>query len=365
MIILFYILLAFHLIIFWVVLYNLFTAPRIRNLRGDNSDFPSLSILIPARNEEKNIANLLDSLNRQSYKYFEIIVLDDNSDDKTNEIAASYLTKYNSMRIIKGKNLPSDWTGKNWACHQLSTAAKGDILLFIDADVTVKPEAISSSINLFKLKKIKMLSVFPTQLLYSYGEWLIVPLMNLILLALLPLKKVYSSKNKSFVAANGQFLMIERNAYRKIGGHERVKNKLVEDMEIARAMKKNNLQIMTALGADSIYCRMYEDLNSSVKGFTKNFYSGFNTNPLGFIILLLFISSLFLVPLILPLLNYYYFIIVLMIYITRIVISFLSYQKIFYNIILHPLQIIFMIVIGINSLRATLQNSIIWKSRKY
>ena len=139
--------------------------------------------------------------------------------------------------------------GKNWACHQLSQKAKGKYLLFIDADVELAPNAISSTAKIMAETKTKMLSVFPTQRIKSFGEWLIVPLMNWLLLAFLPLRQVYASRNNSFIAANGQFILWDRETYFSIGGHQQVANAVVEDMELARKAKQKN-KIITLLGGN-------------------------------------------------------------------------------------------------------------------
>ena len=220
-----------------VVVYNYFTAPILKDNSEKLDQADLVSVLIPARNEENNIANCLNNILQQDYENFEIFVLDDQSTDRTKEIVKSFSQKHSCVFYVDGEPLPPNWTGKNWACHQLSKKAKGKYLLFVDADVELAKNALSSALKILFAKQVKMLSVFPTQKIKTLGEWLIVPLMNWLLLSFLPLKQVYASANISLIAANGQFMLWERETYFDIGGHKQVANAVVEDMELARKTK--------------------------------------------------------------------------------------------------------------------------------
>ncbi|HSH52320.1 MAG TPA: glycosyltransferase [Bacteroidales bacterium] len=262
--------------------------------------------------------------------------------------------------LPRGKDLPESWTGKNWACHQLSTQAEGDTLLFLDADVILTKNAIANSVNLFVRKNASMLSIFPTQIIKSTGEWLIVPLMNWLLLTFLPLLTVYKLKNKIFSAANGQFILIDSKIYSLIGGHERVKSKVVEDMELCRLVKENDNKVITVLGDKSVFCRMYNSFNEAFDGFTKNFFRGFNLSKAAFLFFISSLVILFLAPFFLLLTNEVFSLIVILILIERVFVSILSGQNWMYNILLHPLQIIIMYLIGF---RSTFKKGIKWKER--
>ncbi len=361
---LFLTLLLANIIVFFIVAYNLFTAPRIRNIYEKNASNKKVSVLIPARNEEKNISVCLDSMIGQSYSNIEIIVLDDNSEDSTSIIVEEYLRKDSRIKLIKGEPLPPNWLGKNWACFQLSKSASGDFLLFIDADVRLRENALSYAVNIYESKNVKMLSVFPTQIINNIGTQIIVPLMNWVLLMFLPLKKVYASKKNSFVAANGQFIMIDKNVYESFGGHESVRNEIVEDMEIARILKSNGNKIITALGGDGVYCKMYDSFTDSLKGFSKNFYTGFKIPAFVFILMLAFFQLAFLLPLIIMFYDYKYLLILLLIVLQRIFVSIMSGQNVLLNLILHPLQMIMVFVVGINSIVVSKRRSVEWKGRR-
>lgn len=321
-----------------------------------------ISILIPARNEEHNIAKCLDSVLKQDYPLKEIIVLDDFSSDNTFELAQSFSNC--GVKVIKGKELPTGWIGKNWACYQLSKEATGNYLLFIDADVYLNPDTISSAYKELIKSDLALLSIFPTQILKSFGEYLVVPLMNWILLNFLPLPLVYGLKIESFVAANGQFMLWNKKYYKLLGGHESVKDKVVEDMELARKCKKEKLNVKTFLGGELVFCKMYNSFSDAVKGFSKNFFAGFNMNPVLFVILIAGLFIIFIYPFYFLPYSLLSLIPAGLILLSRTFISIRSKQNILLNILLHPLQMIFMFIIGVQSVIQTQTNSLKWKDRK-
>jgi chlorobactene glucosyltransferase len=179
----------------------------------------------------------------------------------------------------------------------------------------------------------------------------------------LPLKKVYSSPNKSFVAANGQFLFIDRNTYEKIGRHAAFADRVVEDMEIAREVKKAGFKLMTFLGGNSISCRMYEGFTEAFNGFSKNFFPGFNIPAILFFLLLIILFLAFLLPFTLVFMNSSFLIIVLIIITGRLFISIPSKQNFLINILLHPIQILIMLAIGVNSIYRIKTKKLKWKGR--
>ncbi|NMB82670.1 MAG: hypothetical protein GYA14_12725, partial [Ignavibacteria bacterium] len=239
-----------------------------------------------------------------------------------------------------------------------------DLFLFIDADVRLNKYAVSNALKIVEEKKINMLSVFPSQKINGLGAQLVVPLMNWLLLTFLPLIQVYKSPRPSFVAANGQFILIDRNTYEATGGHSSVRDQVVEDMELARRIKKRKLNMLTALGGDSIYCRMYNSFSDSVNGFSKNFFKGFNIHPILFLLLIIFITLVFLSPLFLLMLNVNFMLIVVLVLIGRALISFISKQNIFINTVLHFIQMGILVFVGIKSVYGALLGTHVWKGRK-
>lgn len=360
----YYLILSFTLISFGVVLYNSLTAPTLRNKKVSFADETLISILIPARNEEKNIGGCLDSLINQSYLNYEIIVLDDESTDSTPKIVNEYAQKDNRIKLINGKPLPQEWLGKNWACHNLSKEANGKILLLIDADVRLAENAISTALQVYNEKKVQMLSSFPTQIIKGYGARIIVPLMNWLLLSFLPLRKVYTSSNISFSAANGQFIMIDKNVYEEIGGHESVKERVVEDMELIRSVKKNGYKVITVLGGDTVFCEMYSSFKNAFNGFSKNFYPGFNINPALFMLMLVFFVFTFFYPFLFVFFDLDFLNVIAVIILSRILITMMTRENSLFDVLIHPLQMIALFIVGINSVLISYTKRGEWKGRK-
>lgn len=353
----------FFLVIFlFVAVYNFFLAPQISKSQTKNENEDLVSVLIPARNEEKNIAECINSILNQDYQNMEIIVVDDESEDNTAKIVNEISLENKKVKLIHGEKLPAGWLGKNWACHQLSQKSSSKFLLFIDADVRLHENAVTAAITKMKQKNLKALSVFPTQKIKTFGESLITPIMNWILLTFLPLKLVYSSSNKSFVAANGQFFLFETEFYKKIGGHESVKNEIVEDMAFARLIKSSGEKLMTALGGNLIRCRMYTNFREGFNGFSKNFYRGFKLSQLFFLLFLIFIESIFLLPVLLSFFFPVFILHAFLILSLQILILQTSRQNLFFAL-LHPIQMITLPLVGINSLLKTKAGTLKWKER--
>ena len=173
-----------------------------------------ISILIPARNEEMNIANCIESLQKQDYPNFEIMVLDDNSTDKTSEIVSSFAEKDERIKLIAGKKLPKGWVGKPHACYQLARKASGSWLIFTDADTLHKPSMIRSVLEIAINNKPSLLSGFPKQITDSLSQKIAVPVFNFIVLSWMPLWWLHKGNKPRPSFANGQFLMFSREEQR-------------------------------------------------------------------------------------------------------------------------------------------------------
>lgn len=348
-----------------IVVYNFFTAPVLKVFPQKKSENELISVLIPARNEETNIEKCLTSVIKQSYQNIEIIVLDDGSSDNTYLNVSEIAKKDKRIRIVKGNPLPEDYTGKNWACYQLSLLASGNYLLFIDADVELETESLLAAFSEMNKFKVDLLSVFPTQKLYSLGEWLMVPLMNWLLLTFLPLVLVYSNDSKLFAAANGQFMMFRRNVYDLVGGHKYVNKAVTEDIEFVRLLKAKKYRVRTYLGGELVYCRMYNNFRTSFRGFTKNFYPGFNINPVLFLTILIFFLVCFNAPVFLLFYNKIFTSLVVLIFLQRILISKISRQNLTINVMLHPFQFLMLFMLGLNSVILSQRKKRIWKGRTF
>lgn len=358
MLILFLISTIGSLIFFLISLVNFFTAPRARRSKTEKFDL-KLSVLIPARNEEKNIVKLLDSLLDQSHKPFEVIVLDDNSEDKTFEIASSYKSRLANLNITKGKSLEKDWIGKNWACHQLAVASSGDILLFIDADVELSEDALDSIIYNFQKYKVSVLSINPTQITKSIGERLTVPLINIVLLGFLPLILIYKLKFKFLTTVNGQVIAFERNKYFELGGHKAVYNRNVEDIELSYLYKSRKEKIILLIDNGLAKTRMYSSYKEGINGLSRSAkYLGSRSKIFVLFLIILFFV-IFLLPFLLLIITPIWLIPITFALIGNLLIIFMSKRRL-WEIVLYPFQFISLLLIFTNSI---FSRKVIWKGR--
>jgi glycosyltransferase involved in cell wall biosynthesis len=355
-----YTVLIFLVIRFSVTVFNFLSNPKLpRSLKHYNE---KVSILIPARNEGDNILHLLQSILDQDYTNYEVIVLDDQSEDNTFSVVEDFTVRNPQFKIVKGKNLAQGWLGKNYACHQLSELASGNYLLFLDADEIIKKGLSNSLIYRMDVGKLSLLSLFTNQQMLTVSERLTVPLMHFILLNLLPLRLVKLSANPAFSAASGQCMFFLASNYHENKWHQRVKDKVVEDIEIMKLVKQDQFKAEALLANGLIYCRMYKNLTESLNGFSKNLLAGFGNN---IIILLLYLLLVIAGPVIL-ITNFNINLIVLpltLIILSRIMISFLSGQNVILNLILHPFQMLFFLLISIISIKKYIFKTGTWKGR--
>ncbi|NJN95076.1 MAG: glycosyltransferase [Anaerolineales bacterium] len=259
-----------------IAIVNTLTFPRLRLASIDPSPAPCrLSVLIPARNEAAVIGQTVQSLLAQNYPAFEVILLDDNSTDRTATVARTAAQGDPRLRIIAGAPLPQGWLGKNWACHQLAQAASGEWLIFADADVLWSPGALSALAAEMNRTRADLLTIWPTQHTVTWGERLVVPLMALVILGYLPVLLVHHLPWPSLAAANGQCLAFRRQAYQSVSGHAALRDNILEDVNFARRIKTAGLRLRMADGAGLITCRMYPDWPSVRDGFAKNILAGY------------------------------------------------------------------------------------------
>ena len=234
---------------------------------------PLISVLIPARNEEENIETCLKSLQKQDYPNFEILVLDDNSEDRTAELVEGMAAKDNRIRLIRGESLPEGWAGKPFACYQLAEKAKGSWLLFIDADTTHAPHMLRSTLALALELKPSLLSGFPRQMAESLPEKVAMPVLYFVIMSLLPLWWVHRSKGLKPSLTIGQFILFPREDYWRIGGHMAVKDRILEDVWLGVETVRHGGRHIAIDLSSVFYCRMYRDVGKMWEGFVKWMYS--------------------------------------------------------------------------------------------
>jgi glycosyltransferase involved in cell wall biosynthesis len=351
----------FLILRFVVTLFNFISNPKLRRTAKRYHD--KVSILIPVRNEEKNILFLLESIAEQEYDNYEVIILDDDSTDSTFEICEAFIVQNPKFSIVKGKPLPADWLGKNYACHQLAQLATGRYLLYLDADEQIARGLINSAVHRMETNNLALLSLFTDQEMLTLGEKIVVPLMHYILINLLPIRLVYLSKNPAFAAASGQFMLFDAAVYRQQRWHQQVQHKIVEDVEIMRLVKTEGLKGEALLANGMISCRMYTGYSDAVDGFSKNFLAAFNYSIMGFLLYLVVIIGgplIVISTLNLQLIVFMCGIIML----TRSMVSLLSNQSNGQNTFLHPLQMGSMAIIGFFAIQKHLTKTTLWKGRR-
>jgi chlorobactene glucosyltransferase len=262
-------------------------------------DGPLVSVLIPARNEARNIERCLDSLRNQVYKNYEILVINDNSTDKTGEILERIAAKDSRVRVFTGAPLPEDWYGKPFALDQLSREARGEILVFTDADTVHGPASIAWAVSNIQSLRADMISGYIGQVFLSFGEVITVPLMFFLTGFIIPLFINRFTRLSCFSAAIGQFIAIRREVFKAIGGCESFKKKTSEDVYMARYVKQKGYSTRFLNITEHVKCRMYAGYRSAVEGIGKNIFDflGKSTLLLFFVALAVFFFLFFPFPL--------------------------------------------------------------------
>lgn len=260
------------------------------------SRFPLVSILVPARNEERNIEACVRSLLGQDYPDFEVIILDDHSEDGTLEILGRIAEEDSRLRVLKGAELPLGWLGKCFACHQLAGASRGEYLLFTDADTVHKPATVAAALAGMEADGADLLTLITGFEMKTWPEKLILPLIPFIALAYLPLPLIKLSSHPNFAIGNGQFMLFRREVYNAIGGHKAVRGALVEDVWLARRIKKHGYALSMQDGSRMVSCRMYRNFGEIWEGFSKNIFAAFNYSLMGLGAMLFFFTAAYLLP---------------------------------------------------------------------
>lgn len=351
----------FIILRFVVSLFNFLSDPKLRRVGRQYHN--KVSILIPARNEANNILQLLQSIHQQDYHDYEVIILDDNSTDDTFSVCSEFAAAHSKFSVIKGKPLPADWLGKNYACHQLAKTATGEFQLFLDSDTVVQPGLINSALHRMHLKNLSLLSLFADASMPSIGEQAIIPLTHYLLLNLLPLQLVYLIKNKAVAEASGQFMLFTATDYLNNNWHKEVKHRPVEDVEIMRLVKQSGFNGEALLANKLFISRNFKNYPDALNGLSKNLLSAFNYNVLS---LLFYLTVLLGGPLIIIAtlnLNLIVFMAGLII-LGRIMISLLAGQSAFKNVLLHPLQMFNLMLIAFLSIQRHLTRTTLWKGRR-
>lgn len=260
--------------------------PVVEDIEGYT---PLVSIVVPMRNEEKNARRCIESLLSQRYPNFEIIAVDDRSKDNTINILKELASEYTCLDVIEGASTPEGWVGKNHALWQGIKQAKGDWYLFVDADTASEPYMLTSVIRYAENDKVDMLSISPFQILETFWEKVVQPVIFSSIYQAFPQEKINDPKSKK-AAAIGQFILIRRSVYEAVGGHSAIRNKIVEDFALANLVKGSGYKLRVLRGIKLVRTRMYTNFSEMWEGWTKNLFIGLGRrwrNLVYFVVLLL------------------------------------------------------------------------------
>jgi glycosyltransferase involved in cell wall biosynthesis len=255
----------------------------------------TVAVLLPVRDEAHRVGPCVRSvLAQQGVPRLRVYVLDDGSSDGTADVVRSAAAGDPRLTVLLGQSPPPGWLGKPYACHQLAARAEAEILVFIDADVVLRPDAIAAAVGL--LPGRDLLSPYPRLVTGTVAERLVQPLLPWSWLTFLPLRAMERSARPSLAAAGGQFLVVTRAGYERAGGHAAVRDQVLEDVALARAVKRGGGRIALADGSSLAACRMYDGWSSLVDGYTKSLWAAFGPPAAGFTLAVMLLL-LYVVPL--------------------------------------------------------------------
>lgn len=338
-----------------------------------STDQPFVSILVPARDEERNIETCVRSLLAQQYANYEVIVLNDHSTDSTGRILLQLASKDSRLRIIDGEDLPEGWPGKHWACHQLAKVAKGEYVLFTDADTRHEPYALACAIAAAQQNDASLVTAIPCEEVHSWGEKLIVPFISFGMTSFLPLHLAQKKQIASLSVTIGQYMLFRRSVFEEIGGYSAACQNINDDVLLGRILMQKGYRWMILDGTDAVSCRMYHSFSEAVDGFSKNVFGFFDYVILPYVFVWLAVMFLFLEPLrILAIaissgqLNTFSAKLALILVVESVSLFMLAYHRLgipFYMVGYYWLTVLLFSLIALRSMILTLTGHASWKGR--
>jgi chlorobactene glucosyltransferase len=364
---------AFTAVLVVIALSNWRTLRRLGSYPGP-IHWPRVSVLVPARNEEANIEPCVRSLLAQEYPDLEVLVLNDHSTDRTGAILAEIAAADARLHVLSGQPLPEGWLGKHWACHQLGQAATGDLLLFTDADTRHGPHSVGFGVAAQQAEDADLVTAIPHEEVVTWAEKLAVPLvMQFGTFAFLPLALAYRLKSPTLSTAIGQYMLFRTEAYEAIGGYAAVRQAAVDDMSLGRLTVACHRRWRMADATRDVSCRMYQSPRQVFEGFSKNLFAGFDYRLLPCVIAWLWLSIVFVQPLLTvlstlagaqiapPLLTFSAVQIVLALALFGL--FYLRFELPLYLTFCYPLTVLMGAVLAFRSILLTLRGRSTWKGR--
>ncbi len=358
------ILLIVTLVILAVTLANVALWPAVS--RADQISRGTISILIPARNEETNLPACLDTVLRQGDSVTETLVYDDHSTDGTARVIAEFAGRDPRVRQVAAVSLPDGWCGKNFACHRLAAAAKGDRLLFIDADARLADGAATLMAGEMDRRRLTMLSCWPGLEMRGFWERVLMPMLNYVVFTIFPAPLSLILPNPSLALAHGACLMFDRRTYQALGGHAAVRDQIFEDTRLAQLWRARGARGLCLDGRRIARVRMYDSFGGIWRGFQKNFYPAFR-NQSSFWAFMVFHAVFFLLPFFLLAVHpsIETLLPVSTILIIRLALAVRFHHPI-WSVLFHPISETVMLAIGLSSWwRCRTGRGVSWKGREY
>ncbi|WP_430779843.1 glycosyltransferase [Actinoplanes sp. G11-F43] len=276
--------------------HTLVNALLLRRPERDTSTAERVAVLLPLRDEADRVTPCLRALLAQrGVANLTIHVLDDGSTDGTADLVREI--GGDRIRLLTGTPPPDGWRGKPNACQTLADdAADADVLVFVDADVILEPDAIAGAVNLLRATEVTLLSPYPK--IVGAGR-LVQPLLQWSWLTFLPLRGMERSPRPSLAAAGGQWLVVDRAGYQRAGGHGAVRDDILEDIGLARAVKRSGGRIALADGSRLAVCRMYDSWRDLADGYGKSLWASFGSAA-GAACVVVLLLLLYVAPLLVP-----------------------------------------------------------------
>jgi len=241
-------------------------SPRLERITNIKNTFPRVSIILPARNEELYIRRCIDSLIKQDYPDFEIVMVNDESSDKTLEIMKEYQNSYPDFKVLSVKRPDDDWIGKNWACYQGYLKSNGNLLLFTDADSYHSENTMSLAVQNINYYDLDAITIMPRLLSYDFFTKVTLPLLTTFMHTRFSPLKVNNAKSKLGYFF-GSYFIIKRDTYEQVGSHESVKHEIIEDGALGKKVKEGNFKLRMVRGesyVQAIWARKSSDLSKAI-----------------------------------------------------------------------------------------------------
>ncbi len=287
---------------FWIVrnLRALPAPPRAADV--ERATLPKLSVVLPVRDEERDVEDCVRSILAQDYPELEVLVVDDGSNDATPTILAGLAAGDGRLRVLRNDVLPPGWMGKNHALDVGARTATGEWILFVDVDVRLRDEALIRAVALAVERRADLFTIVPEMVNVSFWERVVMPFIVNVILMVFPAKEL-NDPNHSAASGNGPFMLFRRVAYDAIGGHAKIKGEVIEDLALAQAIKAQKRNLVYAQGVELAQLRMYRSLRELWNGWSKNFHVAVGGNVIAAALGALALIAIFVLPWILPIVS--------------------------------------------------------------